>query len=431
MKKFLLIFSFLLCSCLLSYAQSQYITDDEKKVTNEEYGYAADAPNSVFIGKKWYLDEFTYLLFNANGTFKEVTIYTDKDYGEPIRVTYTLSGKWERRRGYRDVHLTYLANTQTYTPNPSDLKKFPLWKQNTIKQDWADEQKARRKKYYKNSYCSLVLHKITNDYLIANKRLPDDYYAYNLFSQNRLNEVQKRKQEAKKADEAKKAEEEKTRAEEEKIRAEEEKIRAEEEKKAAEENKKRIELVNLNTQAYKYAYEGKFDDAISTIEKAIEQQPNNANWYDSKGEILYLKGDKDGAKAMWEKVISVDPNFKNNASALNILINDKGWKFVKSDFPVYVPFKKIRAKKAPGVPGDYCCVFFTKEPGSNKSLQDTKYGINYYLSGIYNGENYYDKKIKKCTDVGDGWYEYEYSQYMYFSHYQKNAPKDCLQILIE
>lgn len=53
-----------------------------------------------------------------------------------------------------------------------------------------------------------------------------------------------------------------------------------------------------------------------------------------------MKGDIDGAKAMWEKVISVDPNYKNYATALNILINDKGWKFVKSDFPVYVPFKK-------------------------------------------------------------------------------------------
>ena len=50
---------------------------------------------------------------------------------------------------------------------------------------------------------------------------------------------------------------------------------------------------------------------------------------------------------------------------------------------------------------------------------------------IYNGGRYYDKKIKKCTDVGDGWYEYEYNQQMYFSHYQSNAPLSSLKVLIE
>lgn len=371
---------------------------------------AYEAPNSA-LTKKWFFrnvneyreDPKGYIIFNSNGTLK-MCLDFESFYSE-------IPGRWNRTK--QTLKMTF--NFNLIKAFDYDLSGYSLRQKDElkkVKQEYLSGMRKLRTETYVNTILRL------DDFMVLDKK--HDLFSCYLVSEDWvINKIK-----AEKEEETKKAEEER-------IRAEQQKIRAEEEKKAAEENKKRTELVNLNTQAYKYAREGKFDDAISTIEKAIEQQPNNANWYDSKGEILYMKGDIDGAKAMWEKVISVDPNYKNYATALNILINDKGWKFVKSDFPVYVPFKKIRAKMAPKVPGDYCCVFFTKEPGSNSSLQDTKYGINYYLSGIYNGENFYDKKIKKCTDVGDGWYEYEYSQYMYFSHYQKNAPKDCLQVLIE
>ena len=371
---------------------------------------AYEAPNSA-LTKKWFFrnvneyreDPKGYIIFNSNGTLK-MCLDFESFYSE-------IPGRWNRTK--QTLKMTFNFNLIKAFDN--DLSGYSLRQKDELKKV-KQEYLSGMRKLGTETYVNTILR--LDDFMVLDKK--HDLFSCYLVSEDWvINKIK-----AEKEEETKKAEEEK-------IRAEEEKIRAEEEKKAAEENKKRIELVNLNTQAYKYAYEGKFDDAISTIEKAIEQQPNNANWYDSKGEILYLKGDKDGAKAMWDKAISVDPNFKNNASALKFLINDKGWKFVKSDFPIYVPFKKIRVKTASKVPGGYCCVFFTKEPGSNRAQQDTKYGINYYLSGIYNGENYYDKKIKKCTDVGDGWYEYEYSQYMYFSHYQKNAPKDCLQILIE
>ncbi len=371
---------------------------------------AYEAPNSA-LTKKWFfrnVNEYRenpkgYIIFYPNGTLKMcwdfISFYSETP------------GRWNRTK--QTLKMTF--NFNLIKGFDYDLSGYSLRQKDGFKKNKQETLSGIRKGGTLTEKHTILR---LDDFMVLDNK--DGLFSCYLVSEDWvINKIK-----AEKEEETKKAEEEK-------IRAEEEKIRAEEEKKAAEENKKRIELVNLNTQAYKYAYEGKFDDAISTIEKAIEQQPNNANWYDSKGEILYLKGDKDGAKAMWDKAISVDPNFKNNASALKFLINDKGWKFVKSDFPIYVPFKKIRVKTASKVPGGYCCVFFTKEPGSNRAQQDTKYGINYYLSGIYNGENYYDKKIKKCTDVGDGWYEYEYSQYMYFSHYQKNAPKDCLQILIE
>ena len=65
----------------------------------------------------------------------------------------------------------------------------------------------------------------------------------------------------------------------------------------------------LNGIAYAQAHQQHYDEALESIEQAIELQPEEANYYDSKGEILYMKGDKQGARNMWEKVISINSNF--------------------------------------------------------------------------------------------------------------------------
>lgn len=65
----------------------------------------------------------------------------------------------------------------------------------------------------------------------------------------------------------------------------------------------------LNALSYSLAYQKKYEDALLFIEKAIALQPEDPNYYDSKGEILYLSGDKKGAGTMWDKVITLDPKF--------------------------------------------------------------------------------------------------------------------------
>jgi tetratricopeptide (TPR) repeat protein len=73
----------------------------------------------------------------------------------------------------------------------------------------------------------------------------------------------------------------------------------------------------LNLLAYCLAYQEKYDEALQTIDRAIETQPDVANLYDSKGEILLMMGNKKEAKKMWEKVIAIDPDFaKNNETVL-------------------------------------------------------------------------------------------------------------------
>ena len=58
-----------------------------------------------------------------------------------------------------------------------------------------------------------------------------------------------------------------------------------------------------------YATQHDFPKAIDTIDEAIACMPKDAEYYDSKGEILLMNGDEQGALAMWHKVIELDPDF--------------------------------------------------------------------------------------------------------------------------
>lgn len=64
-----------------------------------------------------------------------------------------------------------------------------------------------------------------------------------------------------------------------------------------------------NQLAYCYVKKNRFDDAFEAIDNAISIAPNDANYYDSKGELLLMQGRVDEALEMWNKVMEVDPNF--------------------------------------------------------------------------------------------------------------------------
>lgn len=67
-----------------------------------------------------------------------------------------------------------------------------------------------------------------------------------------------------------------------------------------------------NSVAYSYAKNKQYKDALKTIDKAIAANPDDANLYDSKGEILLMKGDKKKALKMWQKVLEMEPDFLKN-----------------------------------------------------------------------------------------------------------------------
>jgi len=64
-----------------------------------------------------------------------------------------------------------------------------------------------------------------------------------------------------------------------------------------------------NSLSYVYARLNEYPRAIETIDRVIEAIPNDANYYDSKGEILLMSGDEKGAVEMWRKVMELDPDF--------------------------------------------------------------------------------------------------------------------------
>ena len=71
-----------------------------------------------------------------------------------------------------------------------------------------------------------------------------------------------------------------------------------------------LEYANcLNSLAYCCYYLDKnINRSIDIIEKAIRLCPQEPNYVDSKGELLLMSGDMDGAIQMWEKVLELDPD---------------------------------------------------------------------------------------------------------------------------
>lgn len=64
-----------------------------------------------------------------------------------------------------------------------------------------------------------------------------------------------------------------------------------------------------NSKAYEYAKTSDYVNAHKSIDKAISMLPDNANFYDSKGEILLMQNKNDEALEMWKKVLELNPNF--------------------------------------------------------------------------------------------------------------------------
>lgn len=57
----------------------------------------------------------------------------------------------------------------------------------------------------------------------------------------------------------------------------------------------------LDTHAWVLFKNKKYEDALSNINKALTIHPDNPVYYDHKGDILFMKGEKDEAVKMWQK----------------------------------------------------------------------------------------------------------------------------------
>ena len=64
-----------------------------------------------------------------------------------------------------------------------------------------------------------------------------------------------------------------------------------------------------NAKAYEFAEASDYANAHIYIDKAISMCPDNANFYDSKGEIHLMQGKNTEALEMWKKVLELNPDF--------------------------------------------------------------------------------------------------------------------------
>ena len=53
---------------------------------------------------------------------------------------------------------------------------------------------------------------------------------------------------------------------------------------------------------------GNMASILALVDKAIRLDPTNADWYDTRGQILLRMNDHQGALSMWEKVMTLEPN---------------------------------------------------------------------------------------------------------------------------
>jgi Flp pilus assembly protein TadD len=65
--------------------------------------------------------------------------------------------------------------------------------------------------------------------------------------------------------------------------------------------------VELNIYGYQLMGQNRLDDAIKIFELNIKKHPESWNTYDSLGEALANKGDKEGAKKYYEKAYEMAP----------------------------------------------------------------------------------------------------------------------------
>jgi tetratricopeptide (TPR) repeat protein len=286
--------------CLSAQNIDDFISEKTKDV-------AYSASNTMLINKKWYMFDkdfdiyTTYYIFRADKTGEIVKPknYSNCSYEEVASFT------WSRDHNNLTIKLN-VKNASSFRklvykdPSASERKKAELKR---IIQDEINETNNSIRaldydiyKYYINRLDAklFLLEGIERAYAglgQSHKESWDNTYFCTEAGEKEIKEIKKKEEEAKKRE-------------------------AEEEAKKKAEEAAVKEADNLNEKAYEYAENDNFGEAIATIDKAINLCPNNPDYYDSKGEILYNMGDKDGAKGMWDKVVSLDPKYSEKNTIL-------------------------------------------------------------------------------------------------------------------
>ena len=163
MKRFVL-FLLAMCSFTFSYSQEvkDLMTSEERSYSNDTKDEAYSAPLSKLIGKKWYVNDNLYYIFNQNGTGAKVSEgisdIESKSYRYVIKETY----RWKRQG--TDLTLHWTTNLDVCQPIESSLSQLSPRVKDLVKKDCIRWQNRLREQRYKDSKYEIC--KLTNDILI-------------------------------------------------------------------------------------------------------------------------------------------------------------------------------------------------------------------------------------------------------------------------
>lgn len=80
---------------------------------------------------------------------------------------------------------------------------------------------------------------------------------------------------------------------------------------------------SLNGMAYELAGVGRLDGATQLLRIATELNPNEANLYDSLGEIELKAGHREASIAAYKKALEIDPKLESSIKALGAIERTK------------------------------------------------------------------------------------------------------------
>lgn len=162
----------------------KYATPEETEFSEESRDEAYLAPNSIFIGKKWYHEVDVYFIFNSNGTYKMIGNVVNNNYGSEVKLTVIMPGTWKRNKSFIILSL----NWKQYTINidQSSLSKLSARKRDKCKRDMKQlTDETRRKPSDTSTY---EIYKLNRDYF----SLYNTTGNYILYSEKMKNEIEKR-----------------------------------------------------------------------------------------------------------------------------------------------------------------------------------------------------------------------------------------------
>ncbi len=80
---------------------------------------------------------------------------------------------------------------------------------------------------------------------------------------------------------------------------------------------RRESVVSLVFQAQQNILKGRHDEALATLDRAIQLDEFSTNAWTLKGSVKYLKKDYEGARVAWERTLKLDPHNKSVYKYLN------------------------------------------------------------------------------------------------------------------